>query len=509
MRNGIAPHNDEPPVTLSASSKFATAKKMMIFFLLALNVCKWCYYSSNSIYHQGITEDNTKSIEESLQTKTNTTKEIRNMMQPLTNAKTRNTSIPNNDATVRSTTTDHMETDRPAGGERKPTLFIHVGPGKTGTSSIQCNLQTNPFLKSSNYSYLGRLERNETCPTTTNMHPLVRPAGDFINVQALVFQYILRGWFSQDLFQDYVINFKSRMMKLFEDGAHSILVAEEFVALTTDNMSDTLWELFAGFLDIQQDVTFLVTYRDYFDWTVSVFTFGLTYLFEKKFKTFLRPQTPSILDMDVQQMHFSTDVMKGSPYKVWSTLRSKVASNNIGDVSVFNYHDGGEDLPTRFVCSLPNTKTACNGSKNYTLERARVTDLDLLHADQIAMAAWKADLYFNKTAIVNDRVKVNRIIQHYVKYNLGKSFLELPLECMGEAELKAIFELSIEHAKEMLGDDFSSEPIKHRFQEKIAKKRFCSVNATVVVEDPEWQIFLKNETILGWDWSNHENKQIH
>ena len=64
-------------------------------------------------------------------------------------------------------------------------------------------------------------------------------------------------------------------MKLFEDGIDYILVVEEFESLVRPNMSDALWEMFAGFLDIHPDVKFSVTYSDYFDWTVSRYIFPL------------------------------------------------------------------------------------------------------------------------------------------------------------------------------------------------------------------------------------------
>ena len=98
--------------------------------------------------------------------------------------------------------------------------------------------------------------------------------------------------------------------------------------------------MFAGFLDIHRDLNLSVTYSDYSYWTVARYTFSLEYRFEAKFKTFLHPPTSPILDGSVQERYFSTDIMEGSPYQVWSTLRPKVASNNIGDVSIFNYHAG-------------------------------------------------------------------------------------------------------------------------------------------------------------------------
>ena len=53
-------------------------------------------------------------------------------------------------------------------------------------------------------------------------------------------------------------------------------------------------------------------------------------------------------------------------------------------------------------------------------------------------------------------------------------------------ELKSLFEISIEHVEEMLGDGdgFNFELIKQIFQNKAVDKRFCSVNATAIVEYP-------------------------
>lgn len=37
-------------------------------------------------------------------------------------------------------------------------LVIHVGPEKTGSSSIQFNLQVNPYWMRSSYKYIGKKE---------------------------------------------------------------------------------------------------------------------------------------------------------------------------------------------------------------------------------------------------------------------------------------------------------------------------------------------------------------
>ena len=52
----------------------------------------------------------------------------------------------------------------------KNIIILHVGPSKTGTSSIQCSLQTSPFLRMSNYEYIGR--QMKECEPSTATHPV-------------------------------------------------------------------------------------------------------------------------------------------------------------------------------------------------------------------------------------------------------------------------------------------------------------------------------------------------
>jgi hypothetical protein len=65
-------------------------------------------------------------------------------------------------------------------------LFIHVGPVKTGSSSVQCNLQVNPFLKDSSYDFMGRTERPNICPQTNHR----KTKHKFWDMQEFVYRYV-------------------------------------------------------------------------------------------------------------------------------------------------------------------------------------------------------------------------------------------------------------------------------------------------------------------------------
>jgi hypothetical protein len=119
-------------------------------------------------------------------------------------------------------------------------LFIHLGPVKTGTSSIQCNLQANPFLKNSSYVYIGKKER--LC-AASKWGPLPKK---YFNVQSFVFQYILRGWLIQDAHQPYVQSFKKNMKARNDKGIHTIISGEEFCAVMM--LNNDMFQLFARFV---------------------------------------------------------------------------------------------------------------------------------------------------------------------------------------------------------------------------------------------------------------------
>ena len=106
-------------------------------------------------------------------------------------------------------------------------LFIHVGPVKTGSSSVQCNLQVNPFLKDSSYDFMGRMERPNICPQTNHR----KTKQKFWDMQEFVFRYVLRGWLKQDQFQGYVRKFKAYLQSNADNAINTIISAEEFCGL--------------------------------------------------------------------------------------------------------------------------------------------------------------------------------------------------------------------------------------------------------------------------------------
>ena len=183
------------------------------------------------------------------------------------------------------------------------------------------------------------------------------------------------------------------------------------------------------------------------------------------------------------------------PHAIWAFLREKlVPLLDKGSVEVFNFH--GEDLDTRYICSLPGARAACeNSRKSLNLERARTTNTDLVHGDRIAKEAWVQGIFEKKKERKGQRRYAGETIVDYVRNNLNMSFTELPTECLSDDVLSESLFYSVRVGKEMLGDELDVDALKSKFFHSKSQGKFCSVNVTAVLADPEWRNFLET---MSW-----------
>jgi len=390
-------------------------------------------------------------------------------------------------------------------GKNSSYLIIHVGPIKTGSSSIQCNLQVNPYLGQSDYIYLGKMER--IC--AKNKLPLNRPKilkYCYLDVQELVFEKMRKG-FMNGRNKGYLQMFHNKMAYMYKKGINSIISGEEFCGMS---YNDKQWKIFSRLLKIQQEVRFQVVYRHFFDWAISYYSFYEIYNNRKFMNSFSSgKELLSIIDNKVMDETFIfKNKTKCHPYALWTMFRRKTILKNIGNVDVFNFHKEG-DLATRFICSLPDSKEACESSKTLKLGIARSTNYDTIHADRIATAAWNAG-YF-KREMVHTRKNIKNAIRKYVRNDLSIQFLDFPselLECMNKEKQEEILQRSIKYGKEMLGDnEFDLEAMKYMFRNYVVKNKFCGVNVTAILQHPSWQKFLKNDLITKLRSEKRRNKK--
>lgn len=211
---------------------------------------------------------------------------------------------------------------------------------------------------------------------------------------------------------------------------------------------------------------------------------------------------PSIVANDIVQKYFDGNITSScTPYGLWSYLSSKLSLfQKEVHVDVFNMHKGNGNLAgTRYICNLPNAQQACEASQRELIfdNKSNPTDMNLLHADRIAVAAWENGLFRNASAVQMKRQQVNQVISDYVHEKLNLKFTDLPLECLGQTVLKQLLHHSIRHGTEMLKGDstFDVEQLKEKFNSFVNLNKFCSINVTAIVNDPEWKFFFQNVTL--------------
>ena len=78
-------------------------------------------------------------------------------------------------------------------------------------------------------------------------------------------------------------------------------------------------------------------------------------------------------------------------------------------------------------------------------------------------------------------------IKQFHWQQLVKAKLPLPLECESEKGLDALLEESIRIERELVPNFFNETDLRHEFDLAVKQRKYCSVNATAVLGDPEWR----------------------
>ena len=157
-----------------------------------------------------------------------------------------------------------------------------------------------------------------------------------------------------------------------------------------------------------------------------------------------------------------------------------------------NVHDKERSIPEQFYCDILNATATCSAimaqKKSKTLNPSQSLDYD-----RIAVEAFDQGLF---KPIENNhayREKIGKELSKYHKTKLGSK--PLPLECESDTALDALLRESIRLERELVPHLFNETDLRRDFEMARRKEKFCSVNATAVLEDPEWR-----EVFTDGDW---------
>jgi hypothetical protein len=152
-------------------------------------------------------------------------------------------------------------------------------------------------------------------------------------------------------------------------------------------------------------------------------------------------------------------------------------------VRIMNIHLESMKVTSNFLCEiLPNAPNTCQASLNQTEEKnanpSKSLDYQLIAVDAVDRGLLEQSK-FNRT----------RVVQYLEQYHKEKlESRPLPLECMDQVSLEALLAESMRLERELVPDFYAAHEEQHRknFWNAAAKNKFCSVNTTAVLIDPDW-----------------------
>lgn len=355
------------------------------------------------------------------------------------------TTISRIDSVIPPKATSSTNVHQPHDKSDKPVFFLHVGPHKTGTTTIQNSFDTNPELHKDNYVFLGM--RNP---------PHIR---DTWGVRAGLKAF--RG-------ENNTNNFLTRLEKELESPKNLIVSEENFSIMldAKDEQGNHFFQLLKSLLK-DRNVVVAVGYRRYHEWLVS--------LYNERHKNHNQRQT-------FVRWYRKND---GGFRYVMNLYR--VMTTYFDNVKIINVHDD-IDIMTQIYCDiLPNATYSCLWHKEQEEDKRTNPSIDLW---PVAIAS--EAIFRNLTA-----TNVTHLSQK-VQARVKETNYALPSQCLSLKEQQVILEQALNYEKNLMPEFFRSPNGESKLRKGFARccrnDKFCSVDASSVVRNKQWQDFFTKDS---------------
>jgi hypothetical protein len=390
--------------------------------------------------------------------------------------------------------TKHYETSSRLYAGRPPSnkthLIFHVGPPKTGTTSIQIDLTSmQEFLALDNYFYAGRY-----------YNPFFSTSGGLIlnrseSVLHSTARVMLKPRFCQQT---------PKTLCMEEFKRHLQQYRGRNVVLSDESWGPQAWPSWQEYEAIQQsvgdewDVTVVVGYRPYFHWLRSD-------MFQRYRLDMHRPWKdawPGVGEGLAVRSLFPDYYKYDNVFKNGHRFTNFVLRNAVGrvHVRVMNLVDGDESLRTKFTCKMmpdaPNTCAAslrmdelAGGDHKWNVNNEN----DVLHVHYDILATRAAALGLIDTA-QHSREVVRWALLNFTQNHVGVTPSDLDLTCPTKEKLDDFLKLALELEIECLGETWAAQVRANTaaaFQVDVDNGVFCTVDADYILHMESWRAFLK------------------
>eukprot|EP00977_Amphora_coffeiformis_P014801 scaffold4223_cov189-Amphora_coffeaeformis.AAC.61 len=360
----------------------------------------------------------------------------------------------------------------------RPYFVLHVGPHKTATTSIQSFLMRHrQTFRKNDYEAFG--------PGASRMKSVI-------------------NCLAAHLGQKDPTNAPECLAKPLTDleamaaqGKNVLFSSEQFMQTNTVDMESFAWQVFFQTLQQHFRVKVVMYYRRHFDRLPSIWN--------QKFK----PQRgtgksikwpghqngqdiPSFLEF----FEATLGVSGKTRFGLGTAFRTELVPNTANtlehmrldgamEIHIRSYYC--EDILEDFFCHVvPDAPTVCgmfHGEKAYHPPTIN-SSVDTIDYDSIALEAHRLGILPPKTT----RSTAMQQAQRYQEKILNLTVADLPQACLSEELLDKMREISYQHEQRIMPSLIETH--NESFVKANQKGKFCSVNATKVLEDPGWKNFL-------------------
>jgi hypothetical protein len=365
-------------------------------------------------------------------------------------------------------------------GKKKPILYLHAGPPKTATSTIQAKLfEHQKNLSKDGIVFLGRAK-----------------SGWYLNSFPHVAHCPMYRRYAEKA-DGISPNCFSKMNVTLQSYYHSgkdIIISNEVVGImySEKKLAKRSTQAMQDFADLVRDwdVRILLGYRPYFDFVISQFNEQ----WEIKAAKVKMNRWPKNGGKSVPLVKDSWSSNTGLADGGWPATADMADffSKTFANVTVFDITNPG-DLSTHFFCNiLENANEACAAQKALVAsgtKQTRVNVANPLDYDMLATAASAKGLF----SLDLKRSHVAKMVQQHHEDTLGLKVRDFPLICPSLSHTMALFNATVDQEEKLVpGNKASHSKLETTFQKRLATMAFCNVDVEKVLAEEAWIDFFKS-----------------
>ena len=342
----------------------------------------------------------------------------------------------------------------PSSGKKNPLLVLHVGPPKTGTTSLQHMLhQYEPQLLEDNYFYAGN---SSVIDNFKNCIRRVQKAGK-----------------DTECWSDFV-----KTLEVHRKQGHNIILSNEVISV---HAQDGNFDLIRSFMEPwMPNVLVVVGYRHLHNFMPST-----------HFELQKNQRWPSIMERGKLVTPFTTfwmenhklDKLGPIPMPATAIAQFRAAYYNVSVLDI----EMKEQI-TEFFCGiLPDATHTCryHQGRPPLVHALNTNDQGQVNYDALAILAFQRD-YLKKD---QTRPYLRARIKTFNEKTLHSGPNDFVLDCLTPDQEEEFLQESLQHAR-AAGFSSRDDAIRADFAKAKAKKKYCTINATAVFEQQTWLDFF-------------------